>query len=116
MVEVGRSKKSYEAEKKRAMAEIQKLRSKVANINSQVSQVKAEEDNAVDNAEHISARLVTRQSELTEAEEKIQDTLNEREMLTDLLSEKEDLFKRNKKELNELKSETNPLLKEQREI
>ena len=38
-------------------------------------------------------------------------------MLTDLLSEKEDLFKRNKKELNELKkSATNPLIKEQREI
>ena len=116
MGEVGRSKKSYEAEKKRAMAEIQKLRSKVANINSQVSQVKAEEDNAEDNAEHISTRLVSTQSELIDAEEKIQDTLNEREMLTDLLSEKEDLFKRNKKELNELKSSTNPLLKEQREI
>merc|ERR1719431_2216739 len=101
---------------KRAIAEIQKLRSKVANINSQVSQVKAEEDNAEDNAEHISTKLVSRQSELTDAEEKIQETLNEREMLTDLLSEKEDLFKRSKKELNELKSATNPLLKEQREI
>jgi len=116
MVEVGRSKKSYEAEKKRAMSEIQKLRSKVANINSQVSQVKAEEDNAEDNAEHLSTKLVSRQADLTEAEEKIQETLNEREMLTDLLNEKEDLFKRNKKELNELKSATNPLLKEQREI
>jgi len=116
LVEVERSKKSYDAEKKRAMSEIQKLRSKVANINSQVSEVKAEEDNAVDNAEHISSRLESRQKELAEAEEKIQDTLNEREMLTDLLSEKEDLFKRNKKELNELKSATNPLLKQQREI
>jgi len=116
MEQVGRSKKSYEAEKKRAVAEIQKLRSKVANINSQVSQVKAEEDNAIDDADNIQARLVTRQTELTGAEEKIQDTLNEREMLTDLLSEKEEQFKRNKKELNELKSATNPLLKEQREI
>merc|ERR1719431_2022677 len=98
---------------KRAIAEIQKLRSKVANINSQVSQVKAEEDNAEDNAEHISTKLVSRQSELTDAEEKIQETLNEREMLTDLLSEKEDLFKRSKKELNELKSATNPLLREE---
>ena len=81
-----------------------------------MSQVKAEEDNAEDNAEHLSTKLVSRQTELTEAEEKIQETLNEREMLTDLLSEKEDLFKRTKKELNELKSATNPLLKEQREI
>jgi len=35
-----RSKRSYEAEKKRAMGEIHKLRTKVAAINSQMSQVK----------------------------------------------------------------------------
>jgi hypothetical protein len=38
--EVLRSKRSYEAEKKRAMGEIHKLRTKVAAINSQMSQVK----------------------------------------------------------------------------
>ena len=36
---VVRNKKANEAEKKRVVAEIQKLRTKVANINSQISQV-----------------------------------------------------------------------------
>jgi chromosome segregation ATPase len=38
--EVLRSKRSYEAEKNRAMGEIHRLRTKVASISSQMSQVK----------------------------------------------------------------------------
>ena len=38
--EVGRSKRSYEAEKRRAVAKIQKLRGKVASLNSQVLESK----------------------------------------------------------------------------
>jgi len=114
--EVARSKRSYEAEKKRAMGEIQRLRSNVASINSQMSQVRAEQENSADDAENLRSRLATRQAELSAAEAKIQETLNEREMLTELLNEKEDVFKVSRKELTGLKSATNPLLKEQREI
>ena len=114
--EVERSKKSYEAERKRAVSEIQKLRGRVAKINSQLSQVKSEEDSAEDDVDLIKARITTRQTELSAAEEKIQETLTEKEMITDLVSEKEDAYKNNKKELSDLKSKSNPLLKEQREI
>ena len=37
--EVLKSRKSFEAEKRRAMAEIQRLRKEVANISSQISKV-----------------------------------------------------------------------------
>jgi len=112
---VERSKQSYDAEKKRSAAEIQKLRGRYAQINTQMSQIKAEEDNAEDDADNIRAKISTRTQELNVVEDKIQETLNEREMLTDLIKEKDSLFKENKKELNQLKSATSPLLKQQRE-
>ena len=113
--EVERSKKSYEAEKKRSASEIQRLRGQMAHTNSQMSKIRAEEDSNEDDADNIRARIATRSTELGAVEEKIQEALNEKDMLTDLISEKEDLFKQNKKELNQLKSLTSPLLKQQRE-
>lgn len=115
LTQVERSKKSYEAEKKRSAAAIQKLRSEMAKINSSLSKIRSEEDNAVDDADNIRAKISTRAQELDVVEEKIQETLNEREMLNDLIKEKDAQFKENKKELNQLKSATNPLLKQQRE-
>ena len=59
--------------------------------------------------------LQIRNTELSAVEEKIQEAINEKEMLNDLIKEKEELFKQNKKELHQLKSATSPLLKQQRE-
>ena len=59
--------------------------------------------------------LHIRNTELSAVEEKIQEAINEKEMLNDLIKEKEELFKQNKKELHQLKSATSPLLKQQRE-
>jgi len=115
LASVDRSKRSYEAEKKRSASEIQKLRGRMASVNSQLSQIKAEEDNAVDDAENIRAKITSRSIELGAIEEKIEESMNEKEMLNDLIKEKDEIFKQNKRELNNLKSLTSPLLKQQRE-
>jgi len=113
---VARNKKSNEAEKKRVVVEIQQLRNKVANLNSQVSQVKAEEEASPDEAINIRARLMTRQTELDATEDKVAEWVNEKEALGGLIKEKEELFRTNKKELTVLKSSTNPVLKDLREL
>merc|ERR1712098_535997 len=95
---------------KRSAGAIQKLRGKMASINSQLSKIKAEDEDAVDDAENIKAKINTRNTELSAVEEKIQEAINEKEMLSDLIKEKEELFKQNKKELHQLKSATSPLL------
>merc|ERR1712098_565322 len=92
---------------KRSAGAIQKLRGKMASINSQLSKIKAEDEDAVDDAENIKAKINTRNTELSAVEEKIQEAINEKEMLSDLIKKKE--------ELHQLKSATSPLLKQQRE-
>ena len=59
---------------------------------------------------------MTRQTELTAVEEKVADWVEEKEQLGDLIKEKEDMFRTQKKQLTFLKSVTNPLLKEQRDV
>jgi len=113
---VSRNKKANEGEKKRVVGEIQKLRNSVATINSQVSQVKAEEETSPDEAINIRARLMTKQTELDATEEKVAEWVNEKEALGSLVKEKEELFRTNKKELTLLKSSTNPVLKDLREL
>ena len=112
--EVERSKKSYEAEKKRSASEIQRMRSRMAQINSQLSQVMAEDDNVEDDADNIRARISTRNTELGAVEEKIEEALSSRELLTDLIKEKDEQAKQERRELNALKSITKPILDEQR--
>jgi len=107
------SRKSFEAEKRRAINEIQKLRKEVAGLNSDMSKVKAEEDSGQeDSTENLRARLRTRQTELEAAEEKIEDVLNERERINTLLKEKEENFRDSKKELSEMKTSTNPITRD----
>jgi len=115
-VEVHNSRKSFEEEKRRAISEIQKLRKQVAAINSEMSKVKAEEDNNQSDADNLRARLKTRQTELTVTEEKIAEVQGDKKMLTNLIQEKEDMFKEDKRTMNELKSSTNPITKELRTI
>jgi len=115
--EVIRSRKSFEAEKRRAMGEIQKLRKEVASINSQMSKVKAEDESSQgDSSENLRARLKTRQTELTAAEEKIEDILSQRDIINIMLREKEDSFKESKSQLNDLKTSTNPITKDLRTL
>jgi len=114
--EVIKSRKSFEAERRRAMGEIQRLRKEVAKLNSQMSEVKSEDETNQSDSDSLRARLRTRQTELNVAEEKIGEVLANRDMMTNLLKEKESMFKDNKKELNELKSSTNPISQELRTI
>ena len=64
LLEAERSRKSYEAEKKRSAGAIQKLRGQMAGINSQLSKIKAEDEDAVDDAENIKAKINTRYIQL----------------------------------------------------
>lgn len=113
--ELEKSKASYEAERSRSMGEIQKQRGVIAQINSKLSMIKAEEDGEVNDAQNIRAKIATRNTELACSEEKIQETLTQRDMLTDLINENEELLRSNKKELNSLKSYTQPLEKKLRD-
>ena len=113
--EVQRSRAGYEAEKKRSMAEIQKQRTAIARINSQHTKIRSEEENDLDQSDNIKATIATRNTELGCSEESIQETLNKRDMLTDVINEKEQLQKSTRMELNQLKAATDPLQKRLRE-
>ena len=113
--ELEKSKASYEAERRRSLSEIQKQRAVIAQINSKLSMIKAEEESEVNDAQNIRAKIATRNTELACSEEKIQETLNQRDLLTDLINEREELLRSNKKDLNLLKSSTQPLEKKLRD-
>merc|ERR1719315_355566 len=59
---------------------------------------------------------MTRQTEMEAAEEKVAEWVNEKEELGALIREKDEQYKSERKELTLLKSATNPLLKDQREL
>merc|ERR1719402_1697554 len=88
--QVARSRSSYEAERKRAVGQIQTLRGRVANLNSQLSQVRAEQESQADDLETIRGRLAAKRAEVAAAEGRVEVTV--------------------------LKSSTSPLNKEEREI
>jgi hypothetical protein len=92
--QVGRSRNSYEAEKKRAMGQIQTLRGKVASINSQLSQVKAEQESAADDLANIGARLAARRAERGDAEGRGEETVLRRAQLTTSISQKDEVYKK----------------------
>ena len=113
--ELVKSKASYEAERRRFLGEIQKQRGVIAQVNSKLSMIKAEEDSEVNDSENIRAKIATRNTELTCSEEKIQETLTQRDMLTDLINEKDELLRSSKKELSLLKNATQPVQKQLRD-
>ena len=115
LTQVERSRASYEAERKKSLAEIQKQRSVIAKVNSQLSRIRAEEDSDINNSEMIKAKIATGNTELQCSEEKIQEILSQRDLQSDLIKENEELMKSNKRELNQLKTATNPLQKKLRE-
>ena len=114
--EVVRSRRSYEAEKKRSVSAIQSLRGKVASVNSQLSQAKAEQENQADDLANLEARLASKLQDVDEADNRLQEIVLRRAQISKLISEKEEDYKRKKKDLTLLKSGTNPLQKQQREI
>ena len=91
-MELEKSKASYEAERRRSLGEIQKQRGVIAQINSKLSMIKAEEDSEVSDSQNIRAKIATRSTELGCSEEKIQETLSQRDLLTDLINEKDELL------------------------
>ena len=112
LMELMKSKASYEAERRRFQGEIQKQRGVIAQINSKLSMIRAEEDSEVNDSENIRAKIATRSTELACSEEKIQETLTQRDMLTDLINEKDGVLRSSRKELNLLKSATQPVQKQ----
>lgn len=115
LMELKKSKASYEAERRRSLGEIQKQRGVISQINMKLSMIKAEEDNEVSDSQNIRAKIASRSTELGCSEEKIQETLSQRDLLTDLINEKDELLKSSKKELNLLESATQPVQKQLRD-
>merc|ERR1712243_18682 len=87
-----------------------------AGISSHISQVKAEQENCADDAANIRTRLLAEQTELETADERVQETVLQRAQMTASIGEKEEEYKKARKEVAALKSSTNPLVKQEREI
>ena len=127
-----RARSGFEAEKKRAVAKIQQLRIKMTSISSQLtqvnfvfcllqylkwfSQVKAEQENFEDDLTTLRSKLEGKKTEVEEADVRVQDAQLRRAEVNQEIRAREEEYKREKGELTDLKSSTNPLSKLEREI
>merc|ERR1712013_728602 len=111
-----RARAGFEAEKKRVVANIQKLRTQMTAISSQFTQVKAEQENFEDDLAALRVKFEAKKSEVEDAEERMQQAVLGRAKVSQEISMKEEEYKKEKRELTDLKSSTNPLSKAEREI
>jgi len=111
-----RARSGFEGEKKRAVAKIQQLRTKMTSISSQLTQVKAEQENFEDDLTTLRNKLEGKKTEVEEADARVQEAQLRRAGVNQEIREREEEYKREKVELSDLKSGTNPLSKMEREI
>ena len=127
-----RARSGFEAEKKRTVAKIQQLRIKMTSISSRLtqvhfvfgllqylkwfSQVKAEQENFEDDLTTLRTKLEGKKTEVEEADVRVQDAQLRRAEVNQEIRAREEEYKREKGELTDLKSSTNPLSKLEREI
>merc|ERR1719447_735559 len=84
-------------------------------ISSQLTQVKAEQENFEDDLA-LRVKFEAKKSEVEDAEERMQQAVLGRAKVSQEISAKEEEYKKEKRELTDLKSSTNPLSKAEREI
>ena len=128
-----RARSGFEAEKKRAVAAIQKLRTRMTSISSQLTQVstyissvssaifmlfqvKAEQENFEDDLTTLRAKLEGKKTEVEEADVRVQEAQLRRAEVNQEIRVREEEYKREKGDLSALKNSTNPLSKTEREI
>ena len=79
-------------------------------------QVKAEQENFEDDLASLRVKFEAKKSEVEDAEERMQQAVLGRAKVSQEISAKEEEYKKEKRELTDLKSSTNPLSKAEREI
>ena len=81
-----------------------------------ILQVKAEQENFEDDLAALRVKFEAKKSEVEDAEERMQQAVLGRAKVSQEISVKEEEYKKEKRELTDLKSSTNPLSKAEREI